>query len=313
MHWRYEIARRRLESLFQLNVVEASASQRGREYVYNHPQARAEDLMEALQNDAIAAIFLNQGGDDGIRILPYVDMRIISDHPKIFMGYSDGTTFTSMFYKAGIVSFYGPNVLTTLSEPVQLHPYTEGWIRRILFSSETIGPVEPANEWTAEQIDWSSRTETPRRMLPGRGYELLQGTGRASGRLMGGCLGPLQVMMGTSLWPQRSEWKDSIVFLEGMFPYANELAGLHALRALAAAGVFEEANAIVYARPTALVEECKRSILKVVRDEQGLSRLPILFNVDCGHTAPMAVMPLGIRAEIDCEKAKFRIPESAVR
>lgn len=64
---------------------------KGRRYIYENPQARAYDLMEALLNPKIKAIFLNQGGDDAIRILPYIDFDIIREYPKIFMGFSDAT------------------------------------------------------------------------------------------------------------------------------------------------------------------------------------------------------------------------------
>ncbi len=57
--------------------------------------------MEALKNPAIKAIFLNQGGDDGIRVLPYIDFDVIKNNPKIFIGFSDGSTFCNMFTRAG--------------------------------------------------------------------------------------------------------------------------------------------------------------------------------------------------------------------
>ncbi|MFT5196655.1 MAG: muramoyltetrapeptide carboxypeptidase LdcA involved in peptidoglycan recycling, partial [Candidatus Promineifilaceae bacterium] len=40
--------------------------------------------------------------------------------------------------------------------------------------------------------------------------------------------------------------------------------------------------------------------------------LPIVTNVDFGHTDPMLVLPYGTTAEIDCIKQQFSILESGV-
>ena len=79
--------------------------------LYNNPQARAEDLMEGFKNNDIKAIFSTIGGDESIRILPYIDYNIIMQNPKIFMGYSDTTITHFICQKAGIVSFYGPSIM----------------------------------------------------------------------------------------------------------------------------------------------------------------------------------------------------------
>lgn len=312
MLWKYNVAKKRLQEYFGLRVVETPNSHKGRKFIYSNPQVRAEDLMWALQNPEIKAIFLNQGGDDGIRILPYIDFDIIRNNPKIFMGFSDGSTFHNMFYKAGVVSFYGPNVLTTLSEPGILHDYTAKWIKKVLFSDEVIGTIEPAESWTSEPIDWSSTIEKEREMTPGKGYDILQGSGKVSGRIVGGCTGPMQLMMGTCLFPKAEDWENSIIFIEGVLPYSLELAGLHMLRSFAATGMFAKANGIVFANPGKKYEESKHIILKVICDEEGLKDLPILLNLDCGHTAPMTIIPFGVIAEIDCDHKTFTLLESGV-
>jgi muramoyltetrapeptide carboxypeptidase LdcA involved in peptidoglycan recycling len=313
MHWRYQVAKRRLHDLFGLQAVETPNSQKGRDFIYKHPEARAEDLMQALVNPTIQAVLLNQGGDDGIRTLPFIDLDVLAQNPKVFMGYSDGSVFTSMYQRAGVVSSYGPNVLTTLSEPVELHEYTAKWIRKVLFCTEPVGNVDPAPEWTAEPIDWSSKTEKRRGMTHGDGCQILQGEGRVSGPLLGGCPGPMQLMMGTPLWREPSFWSGAIVFIEGIIPYGIELSGLHALRSLAAAGMFRHAAGVVFARLSEHTEESKRVVTKVLFEEEGLETLPVLMNVDCGHTAPMAIMPFGVTAEIDCERKTSAILDSAVQ
>lgn len=311
----YAVSKNRLENLFGLQVKGTAHSMMGKKYIYENPQARAEDLMEALINPEIKAIFMNLGGDDAIRILPYVDFQIIKEHPKIFMGFSDATTIHFMFMKAGISSFSGPNFLTTLSEPVCLHKYTEKWIRKVLFCTEPIGIVEPTDAWTNEPIDWDNGYDKERRMFPNTGYEVLQGKGKVQGRLIGGTAGPLVYMIkGTELFPPKKAWEKSILFLDGMTPYASVLSFCHALRGLAAAGIFDKANGLLISKPVQndQYEQIKNTVLQVVRDEVGRTDLPILFNVDFGHTAPINILPYGAMAEIDCQEGTFRILESGV-
>lgn len=219
----YAISKSRLKNLFGLQVIETTHGLKGKKYIYENPKARADDLMEALANPKIKAIFMNLGGDDAIQILPYIDFQVIKEYPKIFMGFSDATTVHFMFMKAGVSSFSGPNFLTTLSEPVHLHEYTEKWIRRALFSTEPIGVVEPTQTWTNEQIDWNNGYDKERKMSQNIGYEVLQGKGKIQGRLIGGTAGPLAYMIkGTELFPPKKVWEKSILFLDGMSPYAQD-------------------------------------------------------------------------------------------
>ena len=58
---------------------------KGLEYIKDHPEKRAEDLTWALKNETVQGIICNQGGDDSYRVLPFIDIQVIHDHPKVFM------------------------------------------------------------------------------------------------------------------------------------------------------------------------------------------------------------------------------------
>ena len=109
---RFYIAKERLEKDYGLTVKVMSNTLKGREYLYRHPEARAADLMEAFRDTEVKAIFNAIGGDDTIRLLPYIDFDLIAQNPKIFTGFSDTTTNHMMIYKAGLISYYGAAILT---------------------------------------------------------------------------------------------------------------------------------------------------------------------------------------------------------
>lgn len=41
--------------------------------------------------------------------------------------------------------------------------------------------------------------------------------------------------------------------------------------------------------------------------------MPVLYNMNFGHNAPMCTLPYGAKAEIDCEKIGFKIIEAGVK
>ena len=117
---KYKLAKKRLQEDYGLNVVVMPNALKGIDYLYKHPKARAQDLMEAFQNPEIKAIFCAIGGDDTIRLLPYIDFDVIGNNPKIFTGFSDTTTNHFMMYKAGLVSYYGLSVMGSIAEYVAI-------------------------------------------------------------------------------------------------------------------------------------------------------------------------------------------------
>lgn len=304
---RYHRGRERLEELFGINVIACPNSLKGSDYLYKHPEARAEDLIWALENTQVKGVIANMGGDDSYRVIPQVDLRTIRDNPKILMGYSDITSWTTCFAVAGVVSYYGPNVLTPIAQPGKLDDYTYRSIQNTLFNTETIGNVEPCQEYTP--IEWQDKCEGEIMWTKNKGYKVLQGRGRIQGRLFGGCSGPLRQIMGLSIFPKDDFFEDCVLFLEILSPYNSLLAGLHELRALDAAGMFRKAKGLITG---SLTDEEEKMLLKFMKYEAKREDMPILTNVDFIHRTPMTVLPVGVMAEIDCINAKFKILESAV-
>ncbi|NCU16649.1 S66 family peptidase [Pallidibacillus pasinlerensis] len=316
LRWRYEQGVKRLKDVFGLEVVAMPYSLKGSEFIYNHPEARAEDLMNAFKDPSIKAIFSNIGGDESIRLLPYIDFDVIRNNPKIFMGFSDTTITHFICLKAGLSSFYGPAIMLDFAENVAMHDYTIKYVKRTLFSDEPIGKIEPAKEWTSELLDWAipEYRNRKRKMNPNHGPEVLQGSGIVSGKLIGGCIEVLEFMKGTELWPEPRTWDDSILFFETSEDKTEPQYITYWLRNYAAQGILQKAKGIIFAKPYDEVyyEEYKEAILTVM-NEYGLTNIPILYNLNFGHTEPKFIIPYGALAEIDCENKAFSILESGVR
>ncbi|MBY6053461.1 S66 peptidase family protein [Cytobacillus firmus] len=314
LRWRYEQGVKRLEDIFGLKVIPMPNSLKGGDYLYQNPQARAEDLMNAFKDERIKGIIANIGGEDSIRLLPYIDFDVIRENPKIFMGYSDVTISHLFCLKAGVSSYYGPAILTDFAENVEMDPYTIEMVNRTLFSNEVIGEIQPANEWTSERLEWIEENKNLRRsMRENSGYEVLQGSGAAKGHLIGGCIEVLEFAKGTELWPEKKYWENSILFFETSEEKPDPNHIKYWLRNYAAQGILQKANGIIFGKPQdeKYYDEYKEVILIVMKEFE-LEDLPILYNLNFGHTEPKIILPYGALAEINCDKRTFRILDSGV-
>lgn len=312
----YQDGKRELEEVFGVQVIEGRHALADTKWLATHPEARAADLMEALMDPSIQGIVSTIGGDDSIRILPFLDLSVIRENPKVFLGYSDTTVSHFAFLKAGVTSFYGPSIMAGFDENCGLLAYTRESVRQIVFGSFVPPAAISPNDdgWTCASFDWGDekRNEKRRKLQPSSRWQWLQGRGRHRGRLIGGCLDVIDWLRGTPIWPELSEWRDTILFLEISEDVPSPSSVVHMLRALAATGALHENRGILFGRPfgdETTFEAYDRALLQVLA-ELGLNSLPLVTRMDFGHTDPRFILPYGIEAEIDCDRQRIRFLES---
>lgn len=306
--YRYETGKKRLEEM-GLNVVEMDSTLKGSEYVYNHPEKRAKDLMNAFKDPEIKAIISCIGGDDSIRLLPYIDYEVIRNNPKIFIGYSDTTITHLIMYKAGVRSYYGPSILGEFGENIEIFPYTLEYISQIFFEGDSLGFIKPAEFWSGERIEWlyENRNFT-KLMQKNTGYEVLQGEGIVEGHLLGGCVDVLEMAKGTEIWPDINEFDGAILFLETSEETMSPDNLLYSLRNYGAQKILQRLNGILFGKPyqNKYYEEYKDVIRKVLK-EYKLETLPVMYNLSFGHNQPMHIIPYGAVARLDLNNKRFSI------
>lgn len=315
---RYQVGVGQLKNELGLQVVEMPNTLRDAGWLTKNPKARADDFMQAFADSSIKGIIATIGGEDSIRLLPFIDMEVVQNNPKIFMGYSDTTISHLICYKAGLVSFYGPSIMAEFAENGGMFPYMVQSLRQTIFSDDAIGEVKPATEgWTVERLDWAdpANQKIKRKLNPSTGWKFLQGKGIHRGHLVGGCLEVFDWARGTEIFPE--DWQDAILFLETSEEAPPPDMVARTLRVFAAMGILRQLKGILFGRPGGEIPlekfgEYDKAILQVVNHEEGLSDLPIITNMDFGHTSPMFILPYGLQAEIDCENKRFSILENAV-
>ena len=225
-----EIGLRRLKE-YGLNVRFMPHALKGLDYVREHPEKRAQDLLEAFRDPDTDMILCAIGGDDTYRLLPYLFgnnelAEAVTD--KVFLGFSDTTVNHLMLHKAGLRTFYGQAFLSDLCElSGEMLPYTRRYFEELI-TTGTIRQVTPSDVWYEERTRFSpDQVGVPPVSHPDRGLELLQGTAVFSGKILGGCIDTLYDMFDGEryadmpelckqygLFPSAEDWQGRILLLE---------------------------------------------------------------------------------------------------
>lgn len=305
--WRYEIGKRRLEEM-RLEVVAAPNLMKGEAYLQNNPKARAEDVLWAFENKDIKAIIANIGGNDSERVLPYLKADFIKNNPKIFIGYSDVMNLHLFCYKAGLSTFYGPNLLPILAETPNFHPYSRYWFEKVLFHSSPIGQIKPAETFSCDENNYTDKNYV-KTYHNETGYLLIQGRGKVQGRLLGGHTG---IKNFTGL--EADDFAGKILFLEDIPEFFTPKHLTDFTDWLGSIGALQKLKGMLIGKLGEYkpFDEHRSALLEIVNDKYGLTNLPIMANMNFGHTSPIFILPYGALAEIDCEKKSFSIIESGV-
>ncbi len=284
-------------------------------FLRENPQIRAKDINDAFADPEVKAIFTSIGGDDSVRILPFLNKKIIYNNPKILVGLSDATTLHTYCNQLGLVTFYGPSIMAGFSQMDSLGQNFESHVKEMLFNSKSNHEYAPYDAYCDGYPDWNDKNNTGKikELKKGSGWKWLQGSGTAQGVLFGGCMEVLEMMKATDFWPPREFWNGKILLLET----SEEKPGMHevdhVLRNYGMQGVYDKIKGLIFARARDYSDDEKikleEKLVSVVANEFGRPDLPIVANVDFGHTDPQLVFPLGVKAEIDCQDKKIRLIE----
>jgi len=296
-----------IEEIFGLTTIEYPTVKMSNDQLYNNPKLRAKDINDAFANPSIKGIITAIGGDDSVRILPFLDKEIIQNNPKLFIGYSDASAILTYLNQLGLVSFHGPSVMAGFAQTKYLPRSFENHVNSFLFIDFDTYEYSPYHEYCDGYKDWAL-TETGggiNDLNINDGWHWINGKNKISGTLFGGCIEALEFLKSTSYWPSADFWNRKILFLETSEekPTIDQIKRM--LRNYGTQGVLNKISALFFGRPIFYSYEEKqlldKMILNVVVNEFGASEIPIITNMDFGHTDPQLILPLGMEVKINCE------------
>jgi len=232
------------------------------------------------------------------------------------MGYSDTSTLHVFLNLQGVVSFYGPSIMAGFSQMESLPESFKNHVREILFEPKDTYEYKPYGKYCDGYPEWANKDNLGKvnPIKEDSGWHWLQGNTKVQGELFGGCIEVLEMLKATDFWPSQEFWKGKIFFLETSEekPPVHYIG--HVLRNYGMLGVFDEISGFIFSRARDYSDDEKKEleekIVSVIAKEFGKSNLPIVANFDVGHTDPQLVLPLGVKAEIDCQNKKIKLVES---
>lgn len=319
-HPRYqERANVGLEAIKQLGFhIEESEHARVPGRTAGNAQERASDINNSFSDSTVKALISMIGGDYVCEnILPHIDYTTVRTRPKIVCGYSDITSLLLALYaKTGLVTFYGPAVMTQFAEYPHPHEYTTSNFLKVLTKAEPIGNLAPAHGWTDQSLDWDSEESlrTKKLLTKISSWEWIQ-SGFATGILIGGCLQVIEHML-----PNYSEYipntQEKILFLEiteknlGV-PFSPQEIEC-SLKKIRSAGLLSGIKGLIFGQPPKYSSTWNEMLKELIIKTVNSTDVPILFGVNFGHIDPVLTLPIGVRGILNSNKNIFAISESAV-
>ncbi|HEX3094304.1 MAG TPA: LD-carboxypeptidase [Candidatus Angelobacter sp.] len=251
-------------------------------YFAGTAERRTQGLLDYWRRDDIAALICVRGGYGSNYLLEKLDFSMFAARPKILLGCSDITSLlTAIHDRTGLVGFHGPMVAKDIAD---------GTFDLVSWTNSLTGVAE-----------WS---------VPTTGIEVLR-SGKAAGRLYGGCLSMLAASLGT---PYEIQTQDCILFIEDIAekPYRID----RMLMQLRLAGKLDGVRGFVFgemldcAPPKGETYTLQQVIMRVLAPY----KVPIVYGLKSGHvTAGNITLPIGVQAELEAENedAELKILDPA--
>ena len=249
-------------------------------------ELRAADVMEAFQDKNVKAIFTIIGGFNSNQVLSLLDYEVIKQNPKILCGFSDITALLDgIRAKTGLVVFYGPHYSSIgMKKGCE---YTLDCLQKVLFDGSC--DIKASQEWSDDL--WFLDQEN-RQMIQNEGWWDIH-EGEAKGELAGGNLGTLLLLNGT---PYQPKWeKETVLAVEDCFTAAAADAKylLRQLQALTQREDFKNVKAVLIGRFQKESKVTRELLTYIVDRIVELRNIPVIANLDFGHTTPIATLPMG--------------------
>lgn len=263
---------------------------------------RVADLHDAFADPTVKMLLTIRGGWNCNQLLPYLDYDLIKKNPKILCGFSDITALgNAIFAKTGLVTYSGPNMNQfVFGEQAK---YTYDHFEAALMHEEPI-ELTAAAEWTDARFEVGKPWPFQKNDAWWTVHE-----GKAEGVSIGGNLCTLNLLQGTEYMPQVD---GTILFLEDDHE-THPRTFDRDLTSLTQQPWFTGVRGILFGRcqshavNTEFGSVTKDFLLRIIGNNAALKNIPIIANLDFGHTHPIFTFPIGGWVEMNANAKAPRV------
>ncbi|XKG86951.1 LD-carboxypeptidase [Sutcliffiella horikoshii] len=294
-----ELSTHRLEQL-GLKVTFGNYINESNSLITSSIESRIKDLHDAFKDNNVKAILTSIGGYQANQLLSYIDYDLIRNNPKIFCGYSDITALGNAIYaKTGLVTYSG--IHFSSFGMVKGFEYSLEYFKKMFLEDDEVSSIEiePSTEWSNDA--WYMDQEN-RKFYPNEGY-LVINEGECEGTAIGGNLCTLNLLQGTEFMPSLEE---TILFLEDDKLTCPKTFDRD-LQSLIHQTGFNGVKGILIGRFEKVSQVSNELIQTIIHTKKELSHIPIVANVDFGHTSPMFTFPIGGKVNLRVKQNEVKV------
>ena len=247
--------------------------------------------------EEVKTILCAIGGNIANKTLKYLDFKKIRENPKIFCGYSDITALNnSIFAKTGLVTYSGPHY-STFGQKLHFE-YTLEYFKKCFFSDAAFD-VFPSKQWSDDE--WF-KNQNNRELIQNKGFYVIN-EGQAEGIILGANLCTFNLLQGTEYFPNLT---GSILFLEDDYESLPHTLDRD-LQSLIHLPGFERIKGLIIGRFQKASKMTKEKLRNIIKTKKELDRLPVIGEVDFGHTDPKVTFPIGGKVRLKAYEANSQI------
>lgn len=230
---------------------------------------RTAVMQDYLDRPDIDAIWLARGGYGSVHIIDRLDFTRFSQHPKLFVGFSDGTIFHAIMQNMGFPSLHAPMPYNFLSKT----PASKQSLLDALMGKQL-------------------RYDFP--------FHAFNRMGKVTATVVGGNLSVLYGLLGSSSFPETAgkilfieEVDEYVYHVERMMIGLKRAGKLRGLKALLVGGLTE-----IHDNQDTFGKSVEEAIFDVVRDYN----YPVCFGFPSGHFSETRAFFLGKELTLDISK-----------
>lgn len=291
-----DIATKNIESIglkvsFGKNVKEID------EYQSSTINSRLLDLHDAFEDKTVKGILTVIGGFNSNQLLNKINYSLIKANPKPLCGFSDITALSNAIYtKTGLITYYGPH-FSTFGMKLGID-YTIEYFKKCLMSEEPF-TISSSKEWSDDE--WF-RDQNKRMFIKNSGTQIIN-NGSAKGVLIGGNLCTFNLLQGTDFMPNI---RNKILILEedNMLGSSTIIEFDRNIQSIIDLKGFNKVKGILIGRFQKESKISNDQLFKLLKSKIELKHIPIISNVDFGHTTPQITLPIGGIIELNTKNTE---------
>lgn len=310
----YELGLKRLREVFGLEPVEFPTTKK----LGASKEERSQDLIDAFEKQEIKGVIASLGGDDQITYIKNLPAEPFIKNPKPFFGYSDNTHFMNFLWLNGIPSYYGSTLFTQFAMQKRMDEYTVMYLNKALFKEGGV-EIQASKIYNDIGLSWddSENLEKERIYETNEGW-FWDGKRNAEGITWGGCLESVDELLRHGIQiPSLEDFENIVLLTETSEEIPSDDYVFRVYRALGERGILERAKGVLVGRPKAwefdkqLDFDQKREYKKKQREiilnavRRYNKSIPVVQNMDFGHTDPQIPFPYGRKVRLDSGNQKI--------